>query len=345
MYYGVDVPAGEALSIEAMHTQEATPVGVDIDLGCTRDAQSLCQQDSFRPRKASSVVNNTGQTQRYIVALDVLPGESYWVEATLHTLHSNAFCEQPLATPLGIQSPAQSWHGAGPEETLCYEGSRGRALYYNVTVPAGHRLYPDNLTVVAGCGMRPYQCSSSSHANLNDQPADFTIMTSQALAGSTDVSHITPYTVELAPHSQCTSPRKLISEQPLTNQSIRRGLDNFNPCNIVLSSHNPTLYYSIAVPLGGSDFRVIAQADDPTYQNTLSLQVVQRADDPSQCYMGACEAFSDGYFRGDALAEVIVSQSIGGGRDPALAIIAVTMQNGDTMNEDLTFSIRAEALP
>ncbi len=341
MYHMVDVPAGQSLSIDAGHMDEELFIGIDLDNSCTRHARSLCAEDGSFSRRRRTVVNTSDQTQRYIIALDVELGEPYWVEATLHTLAPNASCEQATRIYPDTAPFEQDWNAAGPEQTMCYEGSRGRPLYYSYVVPSGHRLYPDSLTVIEACGQEPLSCQQTPHVNFTDQPQEFLFVESKNSAGS-GLSSQFPYTVQIAENSSCDTPTPLIPGQPLDNQTTKRGLDTFNVCNLILAYNQATLYYSIEVPLGGPDYKITAVADDITLQDTLSLQVVRRPDVPGQCSNAVCNTFSDGYFRGRAPAEVVVSGSIGGGRDPASALIAVTMAPGEGPQDWPTFSIQAD---
>lgn len=353
LYYEIEVPANSSVVARAKYAAIARKPVLRLDSSCARDASSLCEQRKWVHGSGRvDLANSADQPQRYILAVDDQERVPFLLTFETSPIASNALCDNAIALTSQVPGPEQSWLEAGELGPLCHTTEQMRSLFYTIDVPDQHRLFTYALSNSGSTRIVHREgCADLSTQCIDDEPINRSGMTKEVIVqahynddyepGSVQVvSHVVP----LATHAQCTQALPLEPGVTLENQDIRQGAEPFNACQVVMVDRQPTLYYALDLPLGSSHtYRIRATANDPS-DLSLSLQVVQDADDPSECFTGGCYTKDDAYFRGGPEAMVNVDEVIGGGRDPARAIIAVSMSPGLDPNRGL-FSITAEPLP
>lgn len=351
LYYEIEVPANTSVVARASYTAGDRAPFLRMDNSCERDATSLCEQRKWANGNGRvDLANTSDQAQRYILSMDDQERIPFTLTFETAPIAPNSVCEEAIALTSHVPGPTQSWLEAGARGPICNTTDLRRPLFYTIDLPDQHRLFSyaldtsgaTQLTHRLGCGDLTMQCLDYLPINRSGATQNVVIQATYNDDYEPGVAQVLSQVVPLAPHSECTQALKLTPGMLLEDQDIRQGTDPFYGCQIVAIDYQPTLYYEVDVQLGGDAYRITATANDPN-DTSISLQVVQDADDPTQCYTGGCYAKDDSYFRGSRTAVVDVEASIGGGRDPARAIIAVSASPGLDPEHGI-FSIVAEPL-
>lgn len=350
LYYEIEVPARTSVVARAAYMEGDIKPYLRMDNSCEREG-SLCEQRRWVNGSGRvDLANPSDEAQRYILAMDDRERAPFTLTFETAPLAPNSMCEEAIALTSHVPGPEQSWLEAGETGPMCDTTDRRRPLFYKIEVPDQHRIYTYSianhhglrLLHREGCDDLGARCLPPDHINRSGETKEVIIQANYDDQYEPGPVQVVSQVVPLAAHSACTDAIELEPGVPLENQDIRQGSEPFQACQVVMIDSQPTLYYALSVPLGGGPYRVTATANDPT-DLSLSLQVVQDEDNPDLCHAGGCYAKDDAYFRGSSVATVDVEGSIGGGRNPGRAIIAVSMSPGVQPSRGV-FSIKAEPL-
>lgn len=325
-FFAVDVPPGQnAHALADFSDGEGGPF-VRMARSCD---DGDCER-AFGGNALASLSNTSDVEQRFYVAVSNTRARPYTIEVMLAPLADHAVCSQ--AQPLVADGEAVDvdFSGSLANHALC-NGNLRNTLFYSVGVPDNHRLFTDiDGTSGTRSGVQPRDgcgdtaCLGSYWVNDSGQPRSVVL---NAYSDSISTASLSAQTVELVDHASCDSARPIGVGETLVDQRIAAGGGVYNPCQLVLGTSSLTLYYQVDVQLGLGPVTVRAQSRDP--QNlTVSLQALPMYIEDicsESVARGQCIADDDSYFRATPTAEIQLDGSFGGGRDPATALIAVTM--------------------
>ena len=331
IFYEVQVPPQHSLLVRAdygLNTNEAPYVR----LGESCSAAPTPSQCNLGQGRAD-IVNDTDDEKTFILSLNNRRELQFSLTFETTPIADNSLCEQAISLTPGTSSTPQHWMEAGPREPICANTDQRRALYYSVEVPDQHNLYvytqdansATRVTTRSSCD--DLTCQSAPYINRSGTTQEAIIHTYYDHSYEPGAFSILPQVVPLADNSACTESLTLRPDIMLNYQDIRQGSEPFNHCQLVMVDSQPTLYYRVALPIGGPRYRITATANDPS-NHSISLQLLDSSITPEQCIFHRCKSSDDAYFRSSHIAQVEVDWSIGGGVDPATAIIAVSMTPG-----------------
>jgi hypothetical protein len=327
-FYAVDVPPEHTAHARTAHTNSEYAPWVAMATSCEAEDCALSSGLGL-----ASLSNTSDETARFLIVVRNSRQLDYEIEVDVDPMLPNAWCEQAIELTSGGQLEPVDWSGALANARLC-NGDRRNKLFYTVDVPPNHRLftyggadapYGPPVRVQESCDAST--CVQRRYVNEQASGQEVVIVANSDGIGTSELG---VEAIELDDHAQCTSPRLVNIGETVSDENIRRGGELYNPCNLVASPGNVyTLYYRVDIPLGQGAVTIRAQAAD---SDNLSASLQAFAlDDAALCGAApdpTCVAVDDSYFRPTPDAEITIDASFGGGRNPAPALIAVTMSPG-----------------
>ncbi len=338
LYYTAEVPAEHTLHVTARYDDpDAQPPYVQIASVCEDSCTS-----SHGGHGLTRLSNLSGQPQTYIIAVENQPYRSaYEVTPRAIPMDPHATCANAL--PIAADMPALNQSLERGQSLLeeC-DGDQTTKLYYTATQRANHRLYVSGTRVEFRGGCNAMACVDQPYIHDSDFDRDLLI---GAIGEGDESFDLRIEQVPLAPNASCDAPKTVTIGETLSGEDIRGGGTFFNKCDLVNRGY--TLYYRVDVPLGMGDVRVRVEPDDPA-NYTASLQVLPgyQPDVCDRMVDTRCVASDRSYFRSaNTDAEVTINASSGGGRGPATALVAVTMDPTTDVGTMGTFDLTVEYTP